>query len=165
MEIGGQWWYACLQMKFCCLQRVKSNLRVVDEFYSICTRRKLKVNAGKCKVIVFERKEVNVSYFDTPYKMRVPAVGRCEVVLEEETIEEVKELKYLEMVLCRHGGMEGEIRARAMKSRCFIGSLARIMRGRISKDRVFGLGETKPPLLWPFSWKMFSENEASETIR
>ena len=31
--------------------------RVVDEFYSVCTRRKLKVNAGKCKVMVVERRE------------------------------------------------------------------------------------------------------------
>ena len=30
--------------------------RVVDEFYSICTRRKLKVNTRKSKVMVFERR-------------------------------------------------------------------------------------------------------------
>ena len=28
---------------------------VLDEFYSVCTRRKLKVNAWKSKVIVFEK--------------------------------------------------------------------------------------------------------------
>ena len=28
---------------------------------------------------------------------------------------EVKELKYLEIVLCKHGGMEGEIRERVVK--------------------------------------------------
>ncbi len=37
------------------LQRV-----VLNEFYSVCKRRKLKVNAGKSKVMVFERKEVEV---------------------------------------------------------------------------------------------------------
>ncbi len=31
--------------------------RVVNEFYSVWKRRKLKVNAGKSKVIVFERRE------------------------------------------------------------------------------------------------------------
>ncbi len=31
--------------------------RVVNEFYSVCKRRKLKVNAGKSKVMVFERRE------------------------------------------------------------------------------------------------------------
>ncbi len=30
--------------------------RVVNEFYSVCKRRKLKVNTGKSKVMVFERK-------------------------------------------------------------------------------------------------------------
>ena len=49
---------------------------MVDEFYSVCTRRKLKVNAGKRKVLVIERRVDN-----TFYRMSVPAVGRCEVVL------------------------------------------------------------------------------------
>ncbi len=31
--------------------------RVVNEFYSVCKRRKLKVYAGKSKVMVFERRE------------------------------------------------------------------------------------------------------------
>ena len=30
--------------------------RLVDEFYCVCPRRKLKVNAGKSKVMVFEKK-------------------------------------------------------------------------------------------------------------
>ncbi len=32
--------------------------RVVNEFYSVCKRRKLKVHTGKSKVMVFERREV-----------------------------------------------------------------------------------------------------------
>ncbi len=32
--------------------------RVINEFYSVCKRRKLKVNAGKSKVMVFERREM-----------------------------------------------------------------------------------------------------------
>ncbi len=31
--------------------------RVVNEFYSVCKRRKLMVNAGKSKVVVFERRK------------------------------------------------------------------------------------------------------------
>ncbi len=31
--------------------------RVVNEFYSACKRRKFKVNAGKSKVMAFERRE------------------------------------------------------------------------------------------------------------
>ncbi len=34
--------------------------RVVYELYSVCKRRKLKVNTGKSKVMVFERKGNNV---------------------------------------------------------------------------------------------------------
>ena len=44
-------------------------------------RRKVKVNVGKSKVMVFERREVEVVDFNTPYGVSVPAVGRCEVVL------------------------------------------------------------------------------------
>ncbi len=32
--------------------------RVVNEFYSVCKRRKLKMNAGKSKVLVFERRKI-----------------------------------------------------------------------------------------------------------
>ena len=46
----------------------------MDEFYSICTRKKLKVNAVKYKVMVFERSEAEVVDFSTPYKVSVPAV-------------------------------------------------------------------------------------------
>ncbi len=38
--------------------------RVVKEFYSVCKRRKLKVNAGKSKVMVFERREEEVVDFN-----------------------------------------------------------------------------------------------------
>ncbi len=34
--------------------------RVVNEFYSVCKRRKLKASAGKSKVMVFERREVEM---------------------------------------------------------------------------------------------------------
>ena len=45
-------------------------------------------------------------------------------------MEEVNEFRYLGTVLCRHGGMEGEIREGDVKGWCVIGSLARVMRGR-----------------------------------
>ena len=44
-------------------------------------------------------------------------VGRCEAVLGEK-MEEVKEFKYLETVLCKHGEIEGEIRKGVIKVRC-----------------------------------------------
>ena len=66
------------------------------------------------------------------YKVSVPAVRRCEVVLSlrGEKMKAMKEFMYLGTVLCKHGGMEGEVRERAVKDRDVIGSLARIMRGR-----------------------------------
>ncbi len=83
--------------------------RVVNEFYSVC-RRKLKVNAGKSKVMVFERREEEVIDFSTACRVRLPAVVRCRVMSGSEKMEEVSEFKYLGTVLCKHGGMEGEIR-------------------------------------------------------
>ena len=50
------------------------------------------MNAGKSKVMVFQRREVEVVDFNTPYWMSVPAIGRCEVVLGEK-VEEVKEFR------------------------------------------------------------------------
>ncbi len=97
--------------------------RVVNEFYSVCKRRKLKVNAGKSKVMVFERREEELDDFNTAYRMRLPAVVRCRVMLGSE-------IKYLGTVLCKHGGMEGEIRERVMKGRSVVGSLAGVMKGQ-----------------------------------
>ncbi len=77
--------------------------RVVNEFYSVCKRRKLKVNAGKSKVMVSERREVEVVDFNTAYRVRLPAVSRCRVMLENEKMEEVSEFMYLGTVLCKHG--------------------------------------------------------------
>ncbi len=53
--------------------------RVGNEFYSVCKRRKLKVNAGKSKVIVFERREEEMVDYNTAYRVRLPAVARCNV--------------------------------------------------------------------------------------
>ncbi len=55
--------------------------RVVDEFYSVYVRRKLRVNVGKSKVMVVKRKKVEVVDFSNPYRMNVPVAGRCELFL------------------------------------------------------------------------------------
>ncbi len=88
---------------------------VVNEFYSVCKRRKLKVNAGKSKVMVFERREEEVVDFNIACRVRLPAVVRFRVMLGCEKMEEVSEFIYLGTVLCKHGEMEGEIRERVMK--------------------------------------------------
>ncbi len=76
-------------------------------------------------------KEVEVVDFSNPYRVSVPVAGRCKVDLGGERMEEVKEFKYLETVLCKHGEVDGEReRERAVKSMSVIGSLARVMKGR-----------------------------------
>ena len=73
---------------------------VVDEFYSVCARKKMKVNAEKSKAMISERREAEVVDFSRLYNMSVSAVRRYEVVPEENRKEEVKEFKYLGTMLC-----------------------------------------------------------------
>ncbi len=70
-------------------------LSVVDQFHSVCNRRKLRVNAGKSKVMMFERREVEVVDFGNPYRVSVPLDERCEIVMGGERMEVVKEFKHL----------------------------------------------------------------------
>ncbi len=61
-------------------------------------------------------------------------------MLGSEKIEEVSVFKYLGTVLCKHGGMEGEIRERVMKGRSVVGSLTVVMKERnVSMDVKRGL--------------------------
>ena len=52
---------------------------MVNEFYSVCTRKR--VNAWKNKVMMFERKKVEVIDFNTSYRVNVPTKGKCEVYI------------------------------------------------------------------------------------
>ncbi len=106
-------------------------LRVVDQFH-VCKRRKLRVNSKKSKVMVFERREVEVVDFWNPYRVSVPVNERCEIAMGGERMEVVKEFKYLGTVLIKHGEMEGEVRERAVKGRSVIGSLALYLLERMS---------------------------------
>ena len=58
MEWGGQWWHASLQITLCCLQSEEEHQKVMHEFHSVCMRRKLKKNAEKNKVMVFEIRDL-----------------------------------------------------------------------------------------------------------
>ncbi len=49
----------------------------------------LRLNAGKSKLMVFERREVEVVDFHTAYRVRLPAVARCRVMLGSEKMKEV----------------------------------------------------------------------------
>lgn len=46
--------------------------RVVDEFYSVHLRRKLRLNIGESEVIAYKGEEVGVCDFSTPYMVSVP---------------------------------------------------------------------------------------------
>ncbi len=102
----------------------------VNEFCSVCKRRKLKLNAGKKRVMIFERREGEVIDYNINYRMRLPVVVRCRIISGNEAMEDVSEFKYLGTVLCKHGGMEGEIREQVTTGRIVVGSLARVMKGR-----------------------------------
>ncbi len=114
---------------------------MVDQFHSVCSRRKLRVNAGKSKVMVFERREVEVVDFGNPYRVSVPVDEKCEIAMGGERMEVVKELKYLGTVLSKQGEMEGEVRERAVKGRSSIGSLSRAIYER--EEHVHG-GKERP---------------------
>ena len=73
--------------------------KVMNEIYCVCTGRNLKVNAGKSKVMVFERRKVDVVDFNLPYRVSVPAVRRCEIVLKGKKMKEVKKFKYMGSVM------------------------------------------------------------------
>ncbi len=114
--------------------------RAVNELFSVCKRRTLKVNAGKSKVMVFERREEEIIDFNAAYRVRLPAVASCRIMLGSEKTEEVSEFKYLGTVLCNHEGMEGEIREQVIRGRSVMGSLAGVMKGRnLSMDVKRGL--------------------------
>ncbi len=104
--------------------------RIVDEFDRVCKRRKLKVNAGKSKVMVFERAREQTIDFAKLYRVGLEAINEWKIWLEKEKMEEVNEFKYLGTILCKHGSMEGEIRERTIKGGQVMGALKRVMKER-----------------------------------
>ncbi len=67
--------------------------RIVDEFSRVCKRRKLKMNAGKSKVMVFERAREQTIDFAKPYRVGSEGILGCKIWLEKEKMEEVNEYK------------------------------------------------------------------------
>ncbi|KAK3896274.1 hypothetical protein Pcinc_000018 [Petrolisthes cinctipes] len=130
MKQIGPWWQVFADDTVLMAESERELQRVVDEFQSVYKRRKLKVNVGKSKVMVFEKTKTEVIDFATPYRVAVPTGTECEITLGGERMEEVREFKYLGTVLCNHGSMEEKIRERAVRSRQVIGALGRIMKGR-----------------------------------
>ncbi len=79
---------------------------IVDEFYRVCRRRKLKVNAGKSKVMGIERAREQTIDFAKPYRVGSETMTGCKIWLEREKMEEVTEFQYLGTVLCKHRNRE-----------------------------------------------------------
>jgi len=82
--------------------------KLVNVFDSVCKRRKLKVNVSKSKVMVFERKKIEVIDFACPYRIRRECPKECRIRLNGEQMEEVYEFKYLGSIFCKDGSMDGE---------------------------------------------------------
>ncbi len=57
------------------------------------------MNAGKSKVMIFERKEIKVVHSGNQNRVSVPVDDRCEIMMGGER---------MEVVLSKHGEMEGE---------------------------------------------------------
>ncbi len=83
--------------------------RAVDQFHSVCSRRKLRVNAGNSKVMVSDRKEVKVVNSGNPNWVNVPADERCEIVLGGERMEVIRVEVFRNSIK-----MEGEVREREL---------------------------------------------------
>ncbi len=90
--------------------------RIVDKYNKVCKRRKLMLNAGKSKVIVFERVRGQTINFAKPYRVGSDAILGCKIWLGKK-MEEVNDFRYLGTISCNHGSMGGEIRERTVKSR------------------------------------------------
>ncbi len=50
-------------------------------------------------------------------------VKKIKIIFNGEKMEEVNEFKYLGLVMCKNGGMAGELRERALQGRRVVGSL------------------------------------------
>ncbi len=69
--------------------------KVVLKFHMECVRKKLRVNAGKSKVMTLERKEVEALDFNTTYRDNVSVAESCDIVVLGERMEVVKEFNDL----------------------------------------------------------------------
>ncbi len=63
--------------------------KLVTEFSNVCVRRKLKVNVGKSKVMVFEKRKSEVIEFVNQYRMRAENQRQCKIRMNGQIMEEV----------------------------------------------------------------------------
>ena len=84
---------------------------LINEFERVCSKRKLKVNVGKCRVM-----RCSAGVESEPLNMR----------LNGEVLEEVKEFKYMGSMITASGGMDAELRERLGEGGKVMGGLASI---------------------------------------
>ena len=77
-------------MTLCCLDIQ----RLLNEFDKVCERRKLKVNFGKSKMLVIFREG--------------------DICLKGEVLEVVDVFKYMETIVCKNGGVKGDVLNKAL---------------------------------------------------
>ena len=147
MELDGRVWYlmdALFADDTVLLAESEDELqRMVNEFSDVCSRRKLKVNAGKSKVMVFERKVRERIDFENPYRLVSEVPLETAVEMNGMVMEEVREFKYLGSVFSKHGTVEAEVRERAMQGRKVVGAVGSVMKGRcVSMDVKRGIRDS-----------------------
>ncbi len=67
VEWSSLWWWVDMWMTLLLAESEGRLQRIVDDFDWVCKRRKLKVNAGKSKMIVFKRAREQTINFAKPY--------------------------------------------------------------------------------------------------
>ncbi len=103
---------------------------LVSVFDSVCKRRKLKVNVNKRKMMICKRSRSEVVDFVFPYRVGIECEKKCRIILNGKKWRRSMRLSTLDQLCVSHGGMEGDIRERALQGRRVAGSLGRIMNGR-----------------------------------
>ncbi len=61
---------------------MEGNIREWQINYMVCAVEENRVNAGKSKVMVFEKRDEKVVNSESPYRVTVPVDERCETVME-----------------------------------------------------------------------------------
>lgn len=75
------------------------------------------MNIMKCKVVVFERSKSELNKFACPFRVKIECSKECNIKLNGERMEEVSKFKYLGLILCKHGIMEGETKEGVVQGR------------------------------------------------
>ena len=96
------------------------------------------MNANKSMVMIFERSRSEVVNTDCLYRVKVEYSKVRNITLNGERMKEKNEFKYLGLLACKHGRLEGKAKERAVHGRKVIGSLQYMMKVRTVDMKVKG---------------------------